>query len=392
VRPSLGPDGDGGAASSTARAVPRPAATVAILRNGDLEIGGAPEVLLTHRPATMAFGPNLHVFPGGGLDPADSDPRLLERLRPPLAGDPGGVHGPPFVVAAIREAWEETGILLASVPSPGGPFPAPGDVPGASFLDLVVGRDVELRGDWLVPLSRWVTPPVVPRRYDTRFFVAWLPDGAAFAVDGREVIAAEWITPTLALDAMAGGRIELWMPTSTTLQQLGVVRQPGDLHALAPLRPVAAPVMEDLPGTGGLVTEIRTSGAGGVPGRAGRTWVVGRRELVVIDPGDPSDEAADSILAAAAARAGSIRAVAVSAADPDSAAGGEGMALRLEVPLLAPAAAARRLAADVRVVAVGERVEGGDEPIVAVASPDGRADAVGYRLERNGVVLGAAAG
>jgi hypothetical protein len=68
------------------------------------------------------------------------------------------------------------------------------------------------------------------------------------------------------------------------------------------------------------------------------------------------------------------------------------MALRLEVPLLAPAAAARRLAADVRVVAVGERVEGGDEPIVAVASPDGRADAVGYRLERNGVVLGAAAG
>ena len=72
---------------------------------------------------------------------------------------------------------------------------------------------MELRGDWLVPLSRWVTPPVVPRRYDARFFVAWLPEGAELAFDEREVVAHEWIRPADALVAMAAGRVELWMPT-----------------------------------------------------------------------------------------------------------------------------------------------------------------------------------
>ena len=378
-------------ASPALDAPPRLAATVAILRSGNAQGSTAPEVLLTHRPATMAFGPNLHVFPGGALDAADRDPRLLERLRPPLAGDPGGVHGAPFVVAAIREAWEETGILLGSGPSRGGPFPVPGDVPGASFIDLVIARDVELRGDWLVPLSRWVTPPVVPRRYDARFFVAWLPDGAAFAVDEREVVAAEWLTAADALDAMADGRIELWMPTSTTLQQLRSVRQAADLHALAPVARTSAPVVADVMGSNGSLADVRTSGAGGVPGRAGRTWVVGRRELVVVDPGDPSDEAAEAVLAVAAARGGSIRAVAVTAADPERAAGAEGMALRLGVPLIASSAAARLLAAEVTAVAVGEVIALGDRALEVIASPDGRADAVGYRIEQTGIVLGSAA-
>ena len=151
-------------------AEPRPAATVAIMRDAP----HGPEVLLTHRPSTMAFGPGLHVFPGGSLDPAVDDARLLERLRPPLDGDPAGVHGAPFVVAAIREAWEEAGILLGSPAGTRGPvdaswrFPSAAEAGRASFLDLVVAHDAELRGDWLVPLSRWVTPPVVPRVLDDK--------------------------------------------------------------------------------------------------------------------------------------------------------------------------------------------------------------------------------
>jgi glyoxylase-like metal-dependent hydrolase (beta-lactamase superfamily II) len=137
------------------------------------------------------------------------------------------------------------------------------------------------------------------------------------------------------------------------------------------------------------VIEIRTGGAGGVPGAPGRTWVVGRGDPVVVDPGDPSDAAADAILAAIAGLGGRARAVLVTSADPGVAAGGEGMALRLGVPLLGPLDAERLLAAEVSVVEVDDLVAAGDVTLRVVAAPDGRGDAVGYRIEGTGIVLGA---
>jgi 8-oxo-dGTP pyrophosphatase MutT (NUDIX family) len=372
-------------------AEPRPAATVAILRDAPR----GPEVLLTHRPATMAFGPGLHVFPGGALDRDDDDPRLAERLRPPLDGDPAGVHGPPFVVAAIREAWEEAGILLGTPAGTRGPvdaswrFPTAAEAGQVAFLDLVVEHDLELRGDWLVPLSRWVTPPVVPRRYDARFFVAWLPRGAQLVFDEREVVGHAWLRPADALAAMAAGRIELWMPTSATLQSLLAVASVDDLRGLAPAGPAAPPRSAVVGGSDGRVVEIRTGGAGGVPGAEGRTWVVGRDDPVVVDPGDPSDEAAEAILTAIRTLGGRARAVLVTSADPGVAAGGEGMALRLEVPLLGPFDAERLLAAEVSVVEIDDLVAAGDATLRVVAAADGRRDAVGYRIEGTGIVLGA---
>jgi glyoxylase-like metal-dependent hydrolase (beta-lactamase superfamily II) len=113
---------------------------------------------------------------------------------------------------------------------------------------------------------------------------------------------------------------------------------------------------------------------------------------VVVDPGDPSDEAADAIASVAAMRGGSIRAIAVTAADPERAAGGEGLALRFEVPLIGPAAAVRLLAAEVGVVGIGDVIGQGDVSLAVEASPDGRADAVRYRVEGTEVVLGAPAG
>ena len=342
----------------------------------------------------MAFGPGPARLPGRCARPGRRDSRLLERLRPPLDGDPAGVHGAPFVVAAIREAWEEAGILLGTPAGTRGPvdgswrFPSAAETGSVPFLDLVVEHDVELRGDWLVPLSRWVTPPVVPRRYDARFFVAWLPDGAQLVFDEREVVGHEWIRPADALAAMGAGRIELWMPTSATLQVLLAVASVDDLRALAPAGPAAPPRAEAVAGSDGRVVEIRTGGAGGVPGAVGRTWVVGRGDPVVVDPGDPSDEAADAILAAIASLGGRARAVLVTCADPSAAAGGEGMALRLEVPLLGPFDAERLLAADVSLVEVDDLVAAGDVTLRVVPAPDGRADAVGYRIEGTGIVLG----
>ena len=345
---------------------PRPAATLALLRDSP----AGPEVLLTHRPATMAFGPGLHVFPGGGVDPEDADPRLLSRFRPPPEGDPAGLHGPQFAIAAIREAWEEAGILLASPPA--GTTALAGSH-GTGFLDLVLARDLELRGDWLVPLSRWVTPPVVPRRYDARVFVAWLPDGAAPVFDAQEVAAHEWLTPAGALEAMADGRIELWPPTSTTLQQLAGVRDLAAVRRLAPVRDQPPPVVSAVEGTGGLVTRIDVGGAGGIPGSQATTYIVGRRRLAIVDPGDPNDDAADAVLGAVEAMGATVSAVLVTVPVPNRAAGAEGLALRLGVPVHAWAGASRVLSGAIVPVAPDTDLDAADVAIRAVGVPAGLA-------------------
>jgi hypothetical protein len=96
------------------------------------------------------------------------------------------------------------------------------------------------------------------------------------------------------------------------------------------------------------------------------------------------------VLAVVAARGGTVRAIVVTGADPGRAAGGEGLALRLEAPLLGPAPAARLLAAAVGAVDLGDVITNGDVPLEVVASPEGRRDVVGYRIEGTGIVLGGA--
>ena len=88
------------------------------------------------------------------------------------------------------------------------------------FQALAAQLDLHLRTDLLVPLSRWVTPPSMPRRFDARFFAAALPAGASATLHGDEVVAQAWLRPGDALDAMAEGRLALWLPTAATLQQL----------------------------------------------------------------------------------------------------------------------------------------------------------------------------
>ena len=86
-----------------------------------------------------------------------------------------------------------------------------------------------------MPLSRWVTPVPSPRRFDTRFFAAMLPDGIEPTFEGDEVAAHAWLRPTDALAAMADGRLVLWLPTSTTLQQLEYVTSLDEIRErLAP--------------------------------------------------------------------------------------------------------------------------------------------------------------
>ncbi|MEI7742235.1 MAG: MBL fold metallo-hydrolase [Chloroflexota bacterium] len=314
---------------------PRPASTVALLR----PTAAGPEVLLTHRPATMAFGPGLHVFPGGAVDAADADPSLADRCAfdgPACAAawawdlEPGTAVA--HAVAAIRELHEEAGVLLATHRD-GRPVDPRDLARGAPFGALVTGLDLVLRTDLLVPLSRWVTPPGGSgRRYDTRFFVAALPDGAEVRHDPREVVSHDWLRPAAALAAAARGEILLWPPTSTTLRQLDGVGGIGDVVTrLAPRRPAPAPLTEVM---GDALVRITAGAAGGIPGATVNTWLVGRKRVVVVDPGDPNEDAADAISRVVAARGGVIVAVVVTGAMPDLVGGAVGVAQGADVPLL----------------------------------------------------------
>ncbi len=195
---------------------PALAATVVLLRPGRTGL----EVLLTRRPTSMAFAPDMHVFPGGRVDAADGDPRLVARsvLSPSDAAAGLGGDLPPDVaiatyIAAIREVFEESGVLLADTAtthargkdaraiSMARSALVGGD---ADLATIAAELDLTLRTDLLVPLSRWVTPPILPRRFDARFFAAALPTGARVTFEGDEVAGHAWMTPAAALDCDVG--------------------------------------------------------------------------------------------------------------------------------------------------------------------------------------------
>jgi ribonuclease/clavin/mitogillin len=346
---------------------PLPAATVVLLRPGAAGL----EVLLTHRPSTMAFAADMHVFPGGRVDPGDSAAGLAARSV-------AGAEDVPEHVAAIRELWEESGILLADSNA------AP-DALAAARAALVDGSaefgavaeqlDLALRTDLLQPLSRWVTPPGYPRRFDARFFVAVLPAEAADpTIASGEVVALEWFRPADALDAMADGRIGLWLPTSSTLQQLEHLAGVADIARLAP-GPLGEVVVDE---PAAEVLRVVMPAGGGVAGQPVCSYLVGHRRFVLVDPGDPTGPALERSLEIVAVRAGEISAIALTHADPDHHAGAEGLAERLGIPVLAGPGAGRRL--PYAVIEVGEHdvVQVGDVPLQVIPMPGPRPDHIAF--------------
>jgi glyoxylase-like metal-dependent hydrolase (beta-lactamase superfamily II)/8-oxo-dGTP pyrophosphatase MutT (NUDIX family) len=352
----------------------------------------------------MAFAGDMHVFPGGAVDAADADPRLVARsvVTPHeavvrLGGDPEGHVTPERAfalhVAAIRELFEEAGVLLADRSTGGAPD---ADALGAARAALVTGEtifadvadalDLRLRTDLLAPISHWTTPPVMPRRFDTRFFVAELPAGVEPTFTTDEVLADRWLTPGAALEAMRAGEIGLWPPTIGTLQQLEHVRSFAEVRErLAPGRLLAPRVVVE----NDVVERIVLGGAGGVAGQTVNCYLVGRRELVVVDPGDPSDAAAVAILDAAAQRGGRVVAIALTHLDPDHAAGAEPLALRLGLPVMVGPGGGW-LVDNSEELADGQTITAGDVELTVVATPGPRADHVAFLIgEGSGASNGA---
>jgi glyoxylase-like metal-dependent hydrolase (beta-lactamase superfamily II)/8-oxo-dGTP pyrophosphatase MutT (NUDIX family) len=351
---------------------PRLAATVVLLRPGRAGL----EVLLTRRPASMAFAPDMHVFPGGRVDAADGDPRLIARsvVSPrdaarALGGDLEPGLAIAAYIAAVREVLEETGVLLADGGASRAISQARSALVGgeADFASIVEELDLTLRTDLLVPLSRWVTPPVLPRRFDARFFAALLPAGARVSFEGDEVAGHAWMTPRAALDAMAGGDVAMWIPTSATLQQLERVVSIDQIRErLAPgvlVEPRAEIVSPE-------VTRIVMPAGGGVPGQSIAAYLVGRSRFVLVDPGDPIGPGLDLAIAAATARGGTIEAIALTQIAPDHAAGAEGLSEMLGgVPILGGPGAGASLPYAVELVSEDTLLASGDVPIRAVPAP-----------------------
>jgi 8-oxo-dGTP pyrophosphatase MutT (NUDIX family) len=209
-------------------AAPRPAATVVLMREAE----GGPEVLLLRRPQRSRFAADAWVFPGGAVDAGDARPELLapagaegwaERLRLADEAEAAG-----YVVAALREAWEETGILLAA-PAAGRPWPGAEALrraresllaEGRPFAELLEEAGLRLSSEDLLYVAHWITPLPEPRRFDTRFFVARVPPGTGCELRGDELTEARWAPPGRAVEEFEAGAIKLLPPTVQTLRRL----------------------------------------------------------------------------------------------------------------------------------------------------------------------------
>ncbi|HET6563091.1 MAG TPA: NUDIX hydrolase [Marmoricola sp.] len=212
---------------------PKDASTVVLLREGDGGEGGL-EVYLLRRTVGMAFAGGFCVFPGGGVDPRDFDHEVGWVGPSPeewgsLLGS-SEEHARALVCAAVRETFEESGVLLA------GPTAdtVVGDTTGddweedrraleareLSLTDFLDRRGLKLRTDLLRWWGSWVTPVFEPRRYDTRFFVAVLPEGQVTRDVSSESDHVVWMPVGEIIDAVDDGRLAMLPPTYATCLEL----------------------------------------------------------------------------------------------------------------------------------------------------------------------------
>jgi glyoxylase-like metal-dependent hydrolase (beta-lactamase superfamily II)/8-oxo-dGTP pyrophosphatase MutT (NUDIX family) len=335
------------------RLTPRPAATLLLLREGS----AGPEAFLLQRTRSAAFLGGAHVFPGGAVDRGDSDARVLARVTgisdaqasARLGIDSGGLA---YWVAAIRECFEEAGILLAESEDgaalDGARVAALAHARAAlhsgqlALHELLEQERLVLRGGALAYFAHWITAPGRARRFDTRFFVALAPPHQPGAHDGTELIDSLWLSPAAALEREASGAMQLVFATRNTLADLqrftraeqaveharaaevetnracwalGVDGAPAlfrrrdppyfEIHWTDPqetgqtsvaLTPGVPKRLDDW------VTRITAPNPGAMTGPGTNTYLVGTDELAVIDPGPAIESHVAAVLAAGAGR------------------------------------------------------------------------------------------
>ena len=230
-------------------ASPRDASTVVLLR----EAPGGPEAYLLRRVKGMAFAGGFHVFPGGSVDPEDRDASVdlpADYLAKLNADEP---LSRALVCAAVRETFEECGVLLAGESADhlledvsSDEWEAEREALEAreqSLSQLLARRGLVLRTDLLRPFAHWITPEVEPKRFDTRFFLAEMPQGQVCRHVGSEADERLWVRPADALDQ----QLQMLPPTQDSLTRLAAYSSVAE--ALADTREVTlvAPKLVVLP-------------------------------------------------------------------------------------------------------------------------------------------------
>ena len=337
--------------------VPRPAATLILVRDVDSGM----EVFMIRRTQSAVFMGGAHVFPGGGVDASDASPELAAHCEGMddvaasrlLRVERGGLA---YWVAALRECFEEAGLLLAHDAE--GRYADLNDTQHqhvferwresiragkATLADLCREHRLRLAADRLTYYSHWITQPGRPRRYDTRFFVAEAPPAQTASHDNSETVGHIWIKPAEALERHRRGEMQLVFPTIKTLESIAgfgsaaalmeFARSPRKMPTMAPrsassregskllvpgdyayaevgkLDPESSgnASCEIIPGNvvrlSDTVRRITASNPGFMTGPGTNTYLLGAGEdIAVIDPGPAIDTHVEAILAAAGAR------------------------------------------------------------------------------------------
>lgn len=236
-------------AESPTPATPRNASTVLVLRDSD----SGPEVFMMRRHQKMAFGPGMFVFPGGSVDSRDAvDPRRWFGPSPAeWAAHLGCTRelAAALVSAAVRETFEESGVLFAGLDGKRVVATATSDDGGAEAWErhrgqlvdhqlgldeLLAERGLILRSDLLRPAGRWITPVFSPRRYDTRFFVAALPERSQCRDFHEENDTSCWVTAVDALRGRLRGEMPMMLATADALRLVASHDSVADVLAAKP--------------------------------------------------------------------------------------------------------------------------------------------------------------
>ncbi len=223
---------------------PVPAATVLMLRQRE-----SMEVFMVVRHHQIDFASGALVFPGGKADPADFDPKLLDHLDSPHA-DPAMRA---MQVAAIRESFEECGVLLARAEGQSQlisgerlttleSYQKQLNDGAISITEFLVREKLRLACDQLHHFAHWITPPMLPKRFDTHFFLAVAPEDHLAIHDGHENVDSVWIKPADAVTAAREGRRTIIYPTMRNVERLAKFSTPE--QALANCREQAVVPIE----------------------------------------------------------------------------------------------------------------------------------------------------
>lgn len=201
--------------------VPRDAATIMLVRDGD---DGVEVFMLRRNLSSVGWG-GLYLFPGGAVDDADRHADLEKVCRGRTDAQASAILGVKegglaFWVAAVRECWEEAGVLLVDGALPDERYREAVDRGERHFSDVLIELGLMITADAIDYVSHWITPVGPPRRYDTRFFVAEAPAGQVARHDDREAIAHLWIRPAEALERQQAGELEMLPPTIANLRYL----------------------------------------------------------------------------------------------------------------------------------------------------------------------------